>query len=195
MLWSKYVGIGQERDSDKERNQPYQIGWTWIAAVDRVNEDHQANTNCDRDQATQFLPSRVLSVAGKDAGESGVSILQRPQSGGGNGPGGVSTRLSLPSPVAPGSGLFDMALRAGHEPVLFRMPSDSGENIFPGRRSRSQRPPELSMEALSAKTGNVSCGARFSLLRRNIGRPCSSFTFTTWTWPPRRGASPYRRER
>jgi Sigma-70 region 2 len=56
-------------------------------------------------------------------------------------------------------------------------------------------PPELSMEALSAKTGNVSCGARFSLFRRNIGRPCFSFTFTTWTWPPRRGASPYRRER
>lgn len=66
LLWSKYVGMGRERDSDKERNQPYQIGWTWIAAVDRVNEDHHANTNCDRDQATQFLPSRVLSVAGKD---------------------------------------------------------------------------------------------------------------------------------
>ena len=53
-----------------------------------------------------------------------------------------------------------MAFGAGHEPVLFRMPSDSGENIFPGTTSRSQRTPELSMEALNAKTGNVSCGAR-----------------------------------
>ena len=47
LLWSQQVGVSQERNSDEERNEPDQIGR--IAAVDRLNEDHHANADSDRD--------------------------------------------------------------------------------------------------------------------------------------------------